>query len=260
VLKNFFEDGYQACLLATKAIMEIYKTNFTFENKEDASPVTIADKKADQIIRQFLKERYPNFGFLTEESSDDFSRLHKEYVWLVDPIDGTKDFIAKNDEFTINIALVHRQDVIVGIVHIPAQNQTYYAIKGQGSFYRFQDQDQRIHVNDKKENLTVLTSRFHLQPNEEEIIKKYQQLQKITKVETLGSAMKACRIAHGFAELSYRLSPGTKEWDTAASDLIVTEAGGFFLKPNQEKYWYNRQDVRNLDGYLILNRMDNFLL
>jgi 3'(2'), 5'-bisphosphate nucleotidase len=99
MLQKFFEDGYQACLLASKVIMEIYKTNFTFENKEDASPVTIADKKADQIIRQYLKERYPNFGFLTEESSDDFGRLHKEYVWLVDPIDGTKDFIAKNNEF-----------------------------------------------------------------------------------------------------------------------------------------------------------------
>ncbi len=260
MLQSFFADAYQACLLASQAIMDIYKTNFTFENKEDASPVTIADKQADLIIRQYLKERYPNFGFLTEESSDDFSRLNKEYVWLVDPIDGTKDFIAKNDEFTINVALVHRQQVVVGIVHIPAKNQTYYAIKGQGSFYRFQGKDQRIFVNQKKENLTVLTSRFHLQPNEEDMIKKYQLLKKITTIETFGSAIKACRIAHGFAELSYRLSPGTKEWDTAASDLIVTEAGGFFLKPNQEKYWYNRQDVRNLEGYLILNCMDNFLL
>jgi 3'-phosphoadenosine 5'-phosphosulfate (PAPS) 3'-phosphatase len=115
-------------------------------------------------------------------------------------------------------------------------------------------------VNDKLNNLTVLTSRFHLQKQEEDVIKKYQQLGKIMKVETFGSALKACRIAHGFAEISYRLSPGTKEWDTAASDLIVTEAGGFFIKPNKEKYWYNRQDVRNIEGYLILNRLENFLL
>ena len=259
-MKLFVEYAYQAALKASTEILSIYQTNFTFEQKEDASPVTIADQKADAIIRQFLKEKYPDFGLLTEESSDDFSRLHQDYVWLVDPIDGTKDFIAKNDEFTINIALVHRQQVVMGLVHIPAKQQTYFAIKGEGAYFRYQGQDTRIHVNQKKDELTVLTSRFHLQPNEEELIKKYQSLGKISKIETYGSALKACRIAHGLAEISYRLSPGTKEWDTASSDLIVTEAGGFFLKPNQEKYWYNRQDVRNLEGYLIVNRMENFLL
>jgi 3'(2'), 5'-bisphosphate nucleotidase len=258
--ETYLEDAYQACLLASKEILAIYQTNFTFERKEDASPVTIADQKADLLIRQYLKQRYPTFGFLTEESSDDFSRLNQPYVWLVDPIDGTKDFIAKNDEFTINIALVHRQQVVVGLVHIPAKHETYYAMKGAGSFYRYQQQDVRIHVNDKLNDLTVLTSRFHLQKQEEDVIKKYQQLGKIMKVETYGSALKACRIAHGRAEISYRLSPGTKEWDTAASDLIVTEAGGLFIKPNKEKYWYNRQDVRNIEGYLILNRLENFLL
>jgi 3'(2'), 5'-bisphosphate nucleotidase len=259
-MKLFVEYAYQAALKASTEILSIYQTNFTFEQKEDASPVTIADQKADAIIRQFLKEKYPDFGLLTEESSDDFSRLHQDYVWLVDPIDGTKDFIAKNDEFTINIALVHRQQVVMGLVHIPAKQQTYFAIKGEGAYFRYQGQDTRIHVNQKKDELTVLTSRFHLQPNEEELIKKYQSLGKISKIETYGSALKACRIAHGLAEISYRLSPGTKEWDTASSDLIVTEAGGFFLKPNKEKYWYNRQDVRNLEGYLIVNRMENFLL
>ena len=256
----FVRDAYQAALLASEDILMIYQTPFTVESKLDASPVTIADKRADQIIRQYLKERYPQYGMLTEESSDDFTRLHKEYVWLVDPIDGTKDFIAKNDEFTINIALVHRQQVIMGLIHVPAKKITYFAMKGEGSFLRTAEGDQRIHVNDKKDQLTVLTSRFHLQPNEEELISKYQQLGKITKVETVGSALKACRIAQGLAEVSYRLSPGTKEWDTAASDLMVTEAGGFFLKPNKEKYWYNRQDVRNLEGYVIVNRMDNFNL
>jgi 3'(2'), 5'-bisphosphate nucleotidase len=257
---SFVEDAYQAAILASEEIMRIYQTDFTVEQKEDASPVTLADKKADSIIRQYLKDKYPQFGFLTEESSDDFTRLHKDYVWLVDPIDGTKDFVAKNDEFTINIALVYRQQVIMGLVHIPAKKQTYFALKGEGAFFRFENKDERIFVNDKKDQLTVLTSRFHLQPNEEEVIKKYQQLGKINKVETYGSALKACRIAHGLAEISYRLSPGTKEWDTASSDLIVSEAGGFFIKPNREKYWYNRQDVRNLEGYIIINRMENLLL
>ncbi len=260
MLKNFLEDAYQAALLASKEILSIYRTDFTFENKLDDSPVTLADKKADVIIRQFLKAKYPGFGFLTEESSDDFSRLNQDYVWVIDPIDGTKDFIAKNDEFTINIALVHKQKVIVGLVHIPAKNDTYFALKAAGSFHRFGQQDQRIFVNQKVEKLTVLTSRFHLQPLEKELIQKYQSIGKISKVETYGSAIKACRIAEGFAEISYRLSPGTKEWDTAASDLIVTESGGYFIKPNREKYTYNRRDVRNLEGYIILNRLENLYL
>jgi len=260
MLKGFLEDAYQAALLASKEILSIYQTNFTFENKLDHSPVTLADQKADEIIRQFLQAKYPSFGFLTEESSDDLSRLKKDYVWVIDPIDGTKDFIAKNDEFTINIALVHQQKVIVGLVHIPAKEDTYYAIKGEGSFHRYQGQDLRIFVNQKVNQLTVLTSRFHLQPIEKEVIQKYQSQGKFTKIETYGSAIKACRIAEGLAEVSYRLSPGTKEWDTAASDLIVTEAGGFFVKPNQEIYTYNRKNVRNLDGYIILNRLENLYL
>jgi len=260
MVKRFVEDAYQAALLASKEILSIYQTNFTFENKIDDSPVTIADQKADAIIRQYLQAKYPAFGFLTEESSDDLSRLKKDYVWVVDPIDGTKDFISKNDEFTINIALVHQQKVIMGLIHIPAKQDTYFALKEAGSFHRINGKDQRIFVNQKTEKLTVLTSRFHLQPIEKSVIEKYQVLGKFSKVETFGSAIKACRIAEGLAEVSYRLSPGTKEWDTAASDLIVTEAGGFFVKPNQEIYTYNRKDVRNLDGYIILNRLENLYL
>jgi 3'(2'), 5'-bisphosphate nucleotidase len=257
-MNQFLIDALEAARLASVEILKIYHSSFTYERKEDTSPVTEADRIADDLIRNYLKERYPDFGFLTEESSDDFTRLHKPYVWLVDPIDGTKDFIAKNDEFTINIALVHNQIVIVGVIMIPVTGEFYYAVKGEGSFYQLGDQIQRIRVNDKTEGLTVLTSRFHVQPHELDMIEKHKA--KLTRVETYGSALKACRIAHGLAEISYRLSPGTKEWDTASSDLIVTEAEGYFLKPNQEIYRYNRQDVRNLEGYLIVNRMENFLL
>ncbi len=257
-MKQFLEDAYTAALQAKDAILSIYRTSFEVELKGDASPVTEADKQADAMIRTFLLQRYPSFGFLTEETLDDKQRLNNDYVWLVDPVDGTKDFIQKNDEFTINIALIHRHEVIVGLVMIPVTGETYFAIKGHGAFYRHQGVDTRIYVNDKTDDLTVLTSRFHTQPEEREKIAQFSN--KITKQASFGSAIKACRIAHGLAEISYRLSPGTKEWDTAASDLIVTEAGGFFLKPNQERYTYNRDDVRNLDGYLIVNRMENFLI
>lgn len=257
-MNAFIEDAYQAALAAQKVILAIYQQPFSVVQKSDLSPVTEADKQADAIISSYLKARYPDFGFLTEETDDDLSRLEKEYVWVVDPVDGTKDFIAKNDEFTINIALIYRHQVIAGLIMIPVTGETYFAIANQGSYYRVNGVDVRIHVNDKTSNLTVLTSRFHTQPLELKMIEDHRD--KITQKASFGSAIKACKIAHGLAEISYRLSPGTKEWDTAASDLLVTEAGGYFLKPNQQKYTYNRRDVRNLEGYLIINRMENFLL
>lgn len=257
-MKSYLNDAYDAALKAKTAILSIYNTAFDVEVKGDLSPVTEADKQADTIIRAHLSSRYPDFGFLTEETDDDRARLTKPFVWLVDPVDGTKDFVTKNGEFTINIALVHKHQVIMGLVMIPVTGETYYAIRGQGAYYRKNNVDTRIQVNDKLNQLTVLTSRFHLQDEEKRLIHKHRET--ITRIETYGSALKACRIAHGLAEISYRLSSGTKEWDTAASDLIVTEAGGFFLKPNRETYTYNREDIHNRDGYIIVNRMENFLL
>jgi 3'(2'), 5'-bisphosphate nucleotidase len=246
--------GLQAC----KVIMDIYTSGFVIEHKLDTSPVTNADIQADKLIRRVLKEVFPHIGFLTEESTDDFSRLHMKDVWLVDPIDGTKDFIEKNGEFTVNIALVHDHQVVAGVIFAPALNTYYYAAKGQGAYVVRGSDTSRIHVNSKTEDLTALTSRFHFHEKEKQVIEKHHD--KIKHIQTVGSALKACHIAEGLAEISYRLTAGTKEWDTAASDILITEAGGYFLKPTKEKYHYNRQDVRNLDGYLIVNHMDNFLL
>ena len=259
-MNTYIKDAIDAALLAKVEILKIYQSNFSYTSKSDDSPVTQADQIADLMIRSYLQKKYPLFGFLTEESSDDFLRLTKEYVWVVDPIDGTKDFIAKNDEFTINIALIHQHQIVAGIVMIPAFDEVYYAMKGEGAYFLKDGVSKRIYVNQKLKDLTVLTSRFHVQPEELALIEKYASL--ITKVETYGSALKACRIASGLAEISYRLSPGTKEWDTASSDLIVTEAGGLFIKPKLpiETYTYNREEVKNIDGYVILNRIENLYL
>lgn len=259
-MNTFIKDALAAALLAKVEILKIYQSDFSYTSKSDDSPVTQADQIADLIIRTYLQKKYPLFGFLTEESSDDFSRLTKEYVWVVDPIDGTKDFIAKNDEFTINIALIHQHQVIAGIVMIPALDEVYYAMKGEGAYFLKDGVSKQIFVNQKLKDLTVLTSRFHVQSAELTLIQKYASI--ITKVQTYGSALKACRIASGLAEISYRLSSGTKEWDTASSDLIVSEAGGLFIKPTLpiERYTYNRKEVKNIDGYVILNRIENLYL
>ena len=248
-----------AGLKARDAIMEIYQKGFDVEIKEDNSPVTIADKTADSIIRKVLHERFPNHAFLTEESEDDPSRLDNDYVWIVDPVDGTKDFVARDGGFTTNIALAYKHELVVGVVIVPVTGEIYFASKGNGSFYQdAKGNKEKIHVNDKTDDLTCLTSVFHFNETEANLIKKHSD--KIKHVEKFGSSLKPCRIAHGKAEITYRMSAGTKEWDTAACQIVVEEAGGIFVEPDGGKITYNRKDVYNRKGYVVANRKENILL
>lgn len=246
-----------ACKKAKKVIMDIYKEGFNVEIKEDDSPVTKADKNADKLIRELLKEKFPSYGLLTEESEDDLSRLDNEYIFVVDPVDGTKDFVKKDDMFTTNIGLIHNHQVVAGVVYIPAKNEYYFAMKNQGAYYvKEGDEPVRIHVNSKTKDLTMLTSVFHQTKEELEIFESHRDV--ISKIEKYGSAIKACRIAHGLSEISYRMGPGTKEWDTAASQIIVSEAGGIFAEPDLTPITYNRVDVYNRKGFIILNNKENY--
>ncbi|MGM9858145.1 MAG: 3'(2'),5'-bisphosphate nucleotidase CysQ [Bacilli bacterium] len=250
------EVAIEAAKRAVKGILEIYHTQFDVEIKEDNSPVTLADKGADKLIREYLSEKFPDYGMLTEESNDDLSRLKKDYIWIVDPVDGTKDFVARDDEFTTNIALAYKGQVVVGVVSIPAKKEIYYASKNNGAFYDDgKGNIQKIHVNDKTEDLTMLTSRFHVSDLEHNYVQQHSD--KIKTVKQYGSALKACLIAKGEAEISIRFNNGTKEWDTAASQCVIEEAGGLFVKPNGEPLTYNREDVYNREGYYILNRIEN---
>jgi 3'(2'), 5'-bisphosphate nucleotidase len=257
-LKSKFEVALQSARLARETIMDVYAKPIIADIKSDDSPVTEADRKADAIIRKVLSNAFPEDAFLTEESSDNPIRLKTRGVWIVDPVDGTKDFIQKNGEFTTNIAYVVDHEVVIGLVFIPVWNEYYFAIQGEGAFHVRNGVSNRIHVNAKTEQLTVLVSRNHFNLQEKAMIQKYQT--KITKQASFGSSIKACKIAEGEAEISYRLSDGTKEWDTAASQLIVEEAGGLFIKPDGTRYLYNRKNVKNTEGYLIVNRKENILL
>ncbi len=249
-----------AMLYASKAaeekIMEIYRAGFEVEIKEDDSPVTLADKTADRIIREILQRDFPDYGFLTEESTDDRSRLKKESIFVVDPVDGTKDFVKKNGQFTTNIAWVFKNEVIAGVVNLPSTGETYFALKNGGAYYVSPDgKTERIHVNGKTDRLTMLVSNFHTTEEETSIFENNRD--RIEKIEHFGSAIKACRIAHGLAEVSFRLNGHTKEWDTAASQIIVQEAGGIFAQPDLTPIRYNREDVYNREGFVVLNRIEN---
>ena len=252
------QSAIEAGKSAIKPILEIYNSNFDVEIKSDNSPVTKADKISDKLIREYLGNIYPTYSFLTEESFDDLSRLNNDYVWIVDPLDGTQEFVTKNNQFTINIALAYKHEVVVGVILVPITGEIYYASKGNGAYSIKNSLIKRIRVNDKTKDLTVLTSVSHKVKEETEFIKKHSDV--IKNSYEMGASLKACLIAEGKAELSYRLSSGTKEWDTAAGQCIIEESGGLLVKPNGEPLRYNRKDVYNREGFIIANKKENLLL
>lgn len=233
-----------------------YSTSYEVDTKSDDTPVTSIDKQVDKYIRESLSKLFPSYGFLTEESKDDLARLDKEYVWVVDPIDGTVEFIKKQYQFVINIALVRNHEVVLGVIMEPISKEIYYAVKGEGAYLLKDGVTTKIHVSNKTNNLICLTSPFHQSVEEKEYIEKYKD--RFSDITYIGAAYKACLIASGKADVSYRLTNNTKEWDTAASQIIVLEAGGVFLDKYKREIKYNRKDIRNLDGYIILNKIENY--
>lgn len=249
----------KAALDAEVKIKEIYHTSFAVEIKEDHSPVTAADKAADALIREELHRSFPGYAFLTEESQDDKSRLQNANVFIVDPLDGTKEFVSRNGEFATNIALAHNHEIVAGVINIPLQDVMYYAIKGQGAFRLEKGKAPvRIHVSDKRSGLTVLKSRSFANAAEDALIQKHSA--SFSAVIPMGAALKFCRIAEGKAELSYREGGGTKEWDIAPGVIIVKEAGGLVQKHDGSEYTFNRDDVYNREGYILVNCKENILL
>ena len=238
--------------------MEFYRGDFDVIIKSDDSPVTSADFSSNQMIVNELKTKYPDYAILSEEIDDDFSRLDNDYVWIIDPLDGTMDFVERGDGFAVNIALAYKHELVVGVVYIPVRDELYFASKGNGAYLEKDRATNRIHVNNKRDNLTCLISKHYFNEQEKEMIRKHAD--RITNSYPAGASLKPCLIAKGEAEISYRLSNVTKEWDTAAPQLILEEAGGYILKPDGKPITYNRKDVYNREGYICINIIDNFLL
>ena len=256
--EEYLKAAIEAANLAKVKIMEIYDTDFDVEIKSDNSPVTLADKSADKIIKDYLKEKFPDTAFLTEESDDDLSRLEKDLVWIIDPVDGTKDFVARDGEFTTNIALAYKHDLVVGVICVPATGELYYATKDGGAYYQKGNFVEKMHVNNKTKDLTCFTSVFHFNEEEKKVIESHSDL--ITKTLKLGSSIKVCEIAHGTGEVTFRFTPNTKEWDTAACQIILEEAGGIMVEPNGNRLMYNRKDVYNKNGYIAANLKQNLFI
>ena len=248
----------KATELAHKIILDIYQSNdFKTEIKDDDSPVTQADLKANEIICKTLLDEFNDYGLLSEELSDNLERLNKEYVWVVDPIDGTKDFIAKTDEFTVNIGLIYNHEVVLGVIGVPAKNEIYYAVQNEGAYLIKDNEVTRLFTSEATTNLIQMHSRFHFSQSEKEYFEKHDE---ITNLNEAGSAYKACLIASGKAHIYLKNSKGTKEWDVAPSSILVKEEGGFFGLPNGKVMKINRENVYNDEGFIILNKYNEKLL
>jgi len=238
-------------LKAGKAVMQIYKKDFTVEYKDDKSPLTEADKAAHKIIVDGLS-KISSFPTISEEGKNIpyEERKNWQYYWLIDPIDGTKEFIKKNDEFTINIALIHKDTPVLGVVLAPAINELYYAKKGEGAFKIMLDDGcwmlaeeslqnaQKLPLksstpNTQHSTFTIVASKSHLNQETQYFIDNLISNIKHSTFISKGSSLKLLMVAEGRADIYPRLAP-TMEWDTAAADAIVRESGKMVYEYSKE--------------------------
>ncbi|MGD9970974.1 MAG: 3'(2'),5'-bisphosphate nucleotidase CysQ [Sulfuricurvum sp.] len=231
---------------AGEAMMEIYAKDFSVEYKDDKSPLTEADKKANEIIVEGLNALSVQLPILSEEGKmiPYEERKGWNYFWMVDPLDGTKEFIKKNDEFTVNIALIHQNTPILGVVYAPALNEMYAAKQGEGAYKN--GESLPLQVNETPQQLLrVVASKSHLSAETQEYIDGLAKTTERIECVSKGSSLKLCMVAEGSADVYPRLAP-TMEWDTAAADAIVREAQKMSYEHQQETpLQYNKENLLN---------------
>jgi 3'(2'), 5'-bisphosphate nucleotidase len=246
ILNNI--DFDKVCAIARdagSAIMEIYAGEFDVELKGDNSPLTSADRASHQVIVEGLTESSPDIPVLSEEGRDIpyAERAAWSRFWLVDPLDGTKEFIKRNGEFTVNIALVEDSQVTAGVVYVPAQDTMYFGRLGDGAWKIEGNQEPvkiTVRTADESQGLTVVMSRSHPSPELEEYLRDI----KVAEAMPVGSSLKLCVVAEGKADLYPRLGP-TMEWDTAAGHAVVEAAGGTVTQVNGTPLRYNKENLLN---------------
>lgn len=236
---------------AGKKILEIYDTDFTVENKKDNSPLTAADMAAHVCICESLKALNPTIPILSEESAaiSFAERSSWQQYWLVDPLDGTREFVKRNGEFSVNIALIEGQRSILGVIHIPVTGVSYSASLNNGANIH-QGNNLTTSISVKKtiaNKITIAGSRSHGNQKQKAFIKKLEQ----PEVLSIGSSLKFCLVAEGKADIYPRFGP-TSEWDTGAAQAIVEEAGGIVVDMNFKRLEYNTKESLLNPEFLVI--------
>ncbi len=236
---------------AGRAIMEIYNRGFTVETKADSSPVTAADLAAHRVIVRRLKEEYPDVPVLSEESADRASwsaRARWRRYWLVDPLDGTKEFIKRNGWFTVNIAYMQDNRPHSGVVYAPAADMLYYGSCGGGAF-KVEGGGEPVALRrppfPESGVLRVVGSLSHPSPEMEDFIREKRKQYDDVQFLAMGSSLKICLVAEGKADIYPRFGP-TMEWDTAAAHAVLRAAGGRLQACGSDaELPYNKENLRN---------------
>jgi 3'(2'), 5'-bisphosphate nucleotidase len=239
---------------AGMAILEIYNNESQFgsiELKSDNSPLTRADKKSNLIITKALTEIFPRIPILSEEGKmTDFSIRKKwDRFWLVDPLDGTKEFLKRNGEFTVNIALIENNRTVYGIIYVPVTGTFYIGDTKERRALKIHadGRQEMLKVNNKTNDRIAVGSRSHASEAESDLLKTFD----VTDVISVGSSLKFCMVAEGKADIYYRHGP-TMEWDTAAGQAIVEAASGTVLTyPGKHPFLYNKEVLTN-PSFLVL--------
>jgi 3'(2'), 5'-bisphosphate nucleotidase len=250
------EELLSISISAGEAIMDIYRAPFDVIEKTDGSPLTLADQISNKIINEYLVEKYP-IPILSEENDSIAYDIRKNWnqYWLIDPLDGTKEFVHKRREFTVNIALMVENQPILGIIYAPVFKEMFYAVKGHGAFLSYKNTKTKLHsrsnsifadkkfINPNNKHLKVILSRSH---NEGFQLDEYLEPSDYS-VQTIamGSSLKFCRIAQGKVDINIRTKP-TMEWDISAAQIILEEAGRKIVQFEDGKaIQYNKEDLTN---------------
>lgn len=227
---------------AGDAIMQVYAGEITIQRKGDNSPLTMADMAAHHIIESGLNKLTPELPVLSEESAEVSYDIRSQWrrYWLVDPLDGTREFIKRNDEFTVNIALIDNGKPIIGIVYAPAKSLLYYAGQEIGAFKQVGNQDEsaiKARALDPT-SMTVASSRSHSDERVKSFLSRVTAKLSEPKLISMGSSLKICLVAEGLADVYPRLGP-TSEWDTAAAQCVLEQAGGQLVGIDGKPFVYN---------------------
>ncbi|MEQ8928197.1 MAG: 3'(2'),5'-bisphosphate nucleotidase CysQ [Fulvivirga sp.] len=238
-------------------ILGIYNDPQKFEvvdHKADDSPLTLADKASHNVIVKELGHAYPDIPIISEEGKvpEYDIRVNYDYYFLIDPLDGTKEFINRNGQFTVNIAVIHKNKPVLGVVYTPVSDELYFGELDKEAFKTVGTQKKFLKVNNSKNQRIAVRSKSHASPEEESVLEKYNVVDSIS----VGSSLKFCMVAEGKADIYYRHGP-TMEWDTAAGQAVVEAAGGnVYTGTGPDSFTYNKRNLLN-GSFLCLGFMDN---
>ncbi|WP_112182154.1 MULTISPECIES: 3'(2'),5'-bisphosphate nucleotidase CysQ [Paraliobacillus] len=248
-------------LSAGREILEVYQQDFEVVKKVDDSPLTIADERSHHVIMDGLQKSFPKIPILSEEGRDISYQERKDWkqFWLVDPLDGTKEFVKKNDEFTVNIALIEGNYPVLGVIYAPVLDIFYYGKEGLGAFKI--EKASKLTISNETEliensislpeadtdntSIRVVASRSHMSDDTQAFINELKEKASKVEVVSAGSSLKFCLVAEGKADYYPRYAP-TMEWDTGAGQAIVEAAGGSVTRQeDKERFYYNREVLKN---------------